>query len=110
GLAPPAPCRSPGAPVSKRARAKNAQNCFLYWLLPTVVASAIGFLIDEIEMEFLQENSAWEFSHSLGQFQTLDRDLARSVPPPITDMGPGRQCRSGRTVTVPRVGPRRRGP
>src|ERR1019366_9771547 len=67
GLAPPAPCRSPGAPVSKRARAKNAQNCFLYRLLPTVVASAIGFQIDEIEMEFLQENSAWEFSHSLGQ-------------------------------------------
>jgi hypothetical protein len=32
-----------------------------------VVASAIGFQIDEIEMEFLQENSAWEFSHSLGQ-------------------------------------------
>jgi hypothetical protein len=25
------------------------------------------FQIDEIEMEFLQENSAWEFSHSLGQ-------------------------------------------
>src|ERR1019366_5115526 len=67
GLAPPAPCRSPGAPVSKRAQAKNSQNCFLYWLLPTVVASAIGFQIDEIEMEFLQENSSWEFSHSLGQ-------------------------------------------
>jgi hypothetical protein len=32
-----------------------------------VIASAIGFQIDEIEMEFLQENSAWEFSHSLGQ-------------------------------------------
>jgi hypothetical protein len=35
-----------------------------------VVASAIGFQIDEIEMEFLQENSAWEFSHSLDPQQT----------------------------------------
>jgi hypothetical protein len=35
-----------------------------------VVASAIGFQIDEIEMEFLQENSAWEFSHILGQKPT----------------------------------------
>src|ERR1019366_10005939 len=82
GLAPPAPCRSPGAPVSKRAQAKNSQNCFLYWLLPTVVASAIGFQIDEIEMEFLQENSAWEFSHSLGQKAkySLRADVFRVAP------------------------------
>src|ERR1019366_1753336 len=86
GLAPPAPCRSPGAPVSKRAQAKNAQNCFLYWLLPTVVASAIGFQIDEIEMEFLQENSAWEFSHSLDQKQKSWRSCGTSALPPITDM------------------------
>jgi hypothetical protein len=35
--------------VQKRARAKNAQNCFLYSLLPVVVASTFGFQIDGIE-------------------------------------------------------------
>jgi len=39
-----------------------------------VVASAIGFQIDEIEMEFLQENSAWEFSHSIDPDRTLATD------------------------------------
>src|ERR1019366_6523294 len=86
GLAPPAPCRSPGAPVSKRAQAKNAQNCFLYWLLPTVVASAIGFQIDEIEMEFLQENSAREFSHSLGHQQASSSRCSMSVLPAGADV------------------------
>src|ERR1700694_2088437 len=37
----------------KRARAKDAQNCFLSCLLPTEAASAIGCYIDEIEMEIL---------------------------------------------------------
>jgi hypothetical protein len=40
--------------VQKRARAKNAQNCFLYRLLLVVVASTFGFQIDEIETEFLR--------------------------------------------------------
>jgi len=35
--------------------------------LPTEAASAIGFYIDEIEMEILHASWAWEFSHSLGQ-------------------------------------------
>jgi hypothetical protein len=47
-----------------------------------VIASAIGFQIDEIEMEFLQENSAWEFSHSLGQKAkySLRADVVRCCP------------------------------
>jgi hypothetical protein len=44
-----------------------AQNCFLYCLLPTVVASAVGLQTDEIETKFLHANSILEFSHSLGQ-------------------------------------------
>jgi hypothetical protein len=51
----------------KRARAKDAQNCFLNCLLPTEAASATGFYIDEIEIEILRAGLAWEFSHSLGQ-------------------------------------------
>jgi hypothetical protein len=43
-----------------------AQNCFLYCLLPTVVASAVGLQTDEIETKFLHANSISEFSHSLG--------------------------------------------
>ena len=39
--------------AQKRARAKNAQNCFLYRLLLVVVASTFGFQTDEIETEFL---------------------------------------------------------
>jgi hypothetical protein len=39
--------------VWKRARAKDAQHCLLNCLLPTEAASAIGFYIDEIEMEIL---------------------------------------------------------
>jgi hypothetical protein len=35
--------------VQKRARARNTQNCFLYSLLPTVVASDVDFQIAEIE-------------------------------------------------------------
>jgi hypothetical protein len=61
--------------------------CFLYRLLPTVVASAIGFQIDEIEMEFLQENSAWEFSHSLGQKRKRPRLHGMSVLPSGADIG-----------------------
>ena len=44
-----------------------AQNCFLYCLLPTAVASAVGSQTDEIETKFLHANSILEFSHSLGQ-------------------------------------------
>jgi hypothetical protein len=40
--------------VWKRARAKCAHNCFLNCLLPTEAGSAIGFYIDEIEMEILR--------------------------------------------------------
>src|ERR1022692_3664867 len=43
-----------------------AQNCFLYCLLPTAVASAVGLQTDEIETKFLHANSILEFSHSLG--------------------------------------------
>ena len=39
--------------VWKHAQAKDAQNGFLNCLLPTEVASAIGFRIDEIETEIL---------------------------------------------------------
>jgi hypothetical protein len=47
-----------------------AQNCFLYCLLPTAVASAVGLQTDEIETKFLHANSILEFSHSLGQKRT----------------------------------------
>jgi hypothetical protein len=40
----------------KRARSKNAQNCFLYCLLPIAVASVIGFQSDEVEKDFLRAN------------------------------------------------------
>src|SRR5258705_8595422 len=46
----------------KRARAKNAQNCFLYRLLLVVVASTFGFQIYEIEKEFLHVDRTLEFS------------------------------------------------
>jgi len=36
-----------------------------------VFASAVIFLIDKIETNFLSANSISEFSHSLGQKQTL---------------------------------------
>jgi hypothetical protein len=52
--------------VGKRERAKNAQNRFLYCLLPIGVTSTFGFQIDEIEKDFLRANSTPEFSHSLG--------------------------------------------
>src|ERR1700687_73016 len=52
----------------KREWAEHAQNCFLNCLLPAeAAASAIGFYIDEIEMEILPASQALEFSHSLGQ-------------------------------------------
>jgi hypothetical protein len=38
------------------ARAKNAQNCFLYRLLLAAVASTFGFQTDEIETEFLYDD------------------------------------------------------
>jgi hypothetical protein len=47
--------------------AKNAQNRFLYCLLPIDVTSTFGFQIDEIEKDFLRANSTPEFSHSLGR-------------------------------------------
>ena len=46
-----------------------AQNCFLYCLLPTAVASAVGLQTDEIETKFLHGNSILEFSHSLGHLR-----------------------------------------
>jgi hypothetical protein len=46
-------------------RMKKRENCFLNCLLPTEAASAIGFYIDEIEMEILHTSWASEFSHSL---------------------------------------------
>ena len=48
-----------------------AQNCFLYCLLPTAVASAVGLQTDEIETKFLHANSILEFSHSLGHVWTV---------------------------------------
>jgi hypothetical protein len=39
--------------VGGGARAKNAQNCFLYRLLLGVVASTFGFQIYGIETEFV---------------------------------------------------------
>src|SRR5258705_13994145 len=51
----------------KRARAENAQNCFLSFLLSTVTARAVLFLFNVIETNFLRASSTSEFSHSLGQ-------------------------------------------
>ena len=51
-----------------------------------MVASAIGFQIDEIEMEFLQENSAWEFSHRLGQKRRFRDVLVASALPLKADI------------------------
>src|SRR5712664_1601341 len=48
----------------KRARAENAQNCFLYRLLLVVAASTFGFLIDGIETEFLRADCTSEFSRN----------------------------------------------
>jgi hypothetical protein len=48
-----------------RARAENAQNCFLPFLLSTMTASAVLFLFNVIETKFLRASSTWEFSHSL---------------------------------------------
>src|SRR6266849_10394310 len=42
-----------------------AQNCFLNCLLPAEASSAIGFYIDEIEMEILRASRTSEFSHNL---------------------------------------------
>ena len=58
--------RSGSRAVEKRATAENAQNCFLNFLLRTVVASATDSHIDEIEKEVLHASRASEFSHSLG--------------------------------------------
>src|SRR6266446_8029469 len=51
----------------KRARAENAQNCFLSFLLSTVTARAVLFLFNVIETNFLRASSTSEFSHGLGQ-------------------------------------------
>jgi hypothetical protein len=40
--------------LCENAWAKDAQNCFLNRLLPTWADSAIGFYIDEIEIEILR--------------------------------------------------------
>src|ERR1700676_4833231 len=53
----------------KRARAKNAQNCFLYRLLLVVAASTFGFLIDGIETEFLRADCTSEFSRNQGRVE-----------------------------------------
>jgi hypothetical protein len=53
-------CTTYSLPVSRRTCVKNArgakdaQNCFLNFLLPTWVDSATGFYIDEIEIEILR--------------------------------------------------------
>src|SRR5882757_9194181 len=57
--------------VWKRARAENAQNCFLSFLLSTVTARAVLFLFNVIETNFLRASSASEFSHSLGSSTDL---------------------------------------
>src|SRR5258705_3253702 len=66
----------------KRARAENAQNCFLSFLLSTVTARAVLFLFNVIETNFLRASSTSEFSHSLGQNRkySLRADDVRSTP------------------------------
>ena len=56
----------------KRARAKNAQNCFLYRLLLIGAAGTFGFLIHQIETEFLRADCTSEFSRG----QTRSRHAA----------------------------------
>jgi hypothetical protein len=72
--------------VWKHAQAKDAQNGFLNCLLPTEVASAIGFRIDEIETEILHASWALEFSHSLGQSRHFDRAPLTSGLFPVSDI------------------------
>jgi hypothetical protein len=50
----------------KRARTKGAQNCFLYCLVLTTVASAFVFKLIEVEAKFPFANSISEFSRSQG--------------------------------------------
>jgi hypothetical protein len=59
-----------------RARAENAQNCFLPFLLSTMTASAVLFLFNVIETKFLRASSTWEFSHSLDPMP-MDGDPSR---------------------------------
>src|SRR6266446_491693 len=65
----------------KRARAENAQNCFLSFLLSTVTARAVLFLFNVIETNFLRASSTSEFSHSLGQKRRFgDVRLTSALP------------------------------
>src|SRR5882724_4026256 len=57
--------------VCKRARAENAQNCFLSFLLSTVTARAVLFLFNVIETNFLRASPTSEFSHSLDPYRTF---------------------------------------
>src|SRR5258705_11499637 len=70
----------------KRARAENAQNCFLSFLFSTVTARAVLFLFNVIETNFLRASSASEFSHSLGQKRKLARLNGMSGPPSKADI------------------------
>src|SRR6266446_3678378 len=54
----------------KPARAENAQNCFLSFLLSTVTARAVLFLFNVIETNFLRASPTSEFSHSLDPERT----------------------------------------
>ena len=56
--------------AEKHARARKAQNYFLYCLLPTVVVSVFSFQIDDVEMKFLSANSISAFSHDLDPKRT----------------------------------------
>src|SRR5258708_1894303 len=70
-----------------RARAENAQNCFLPCRPFDCAASAVLFLFNVIETKFLCASSTSEFSHSLGQTRTLRLGCWISVLPPGRDMG-----------------------
>src|ERR1700745_1705060 len=54
-----------GTGCVKRARAENAQNCFLSSLLPTVTGRSLLFLFNAIETNFLRASSTSAFLHSL---------------------------------------------
>jgi hypothetical protein len=71
--------------VWKRARAENAQNCFLSFLLSTVTVRAVLLSLNAIETNFLRASSTSEFSHSLGQKQTSSSEFSTSAVPSTAD-------------------------
>src|SRR6266446_7058780 len=70
----------------KRARAENAQNCFLSFLLSTVTVRAVLLLLNVIETNFLRASSTSEFSHRLGQNRKSSREQMFSAVHPTTDI------------------------